>query len=163
VRRRTHPIAHRSISSAPIALGTTNGVRSNHTAVDSSQSGATLTVRECPTSFTDSFKDLCSEPTHITVDIQFERDVSTAVVTAAFYSGTKTCGVAYSGPSPFAAGSRASFELRGAIELSDESVQLHCRLPAETTRMVIQLWERSRPATPLLTQDFAHSYTFAAP
>jgi hypothetical protein len=126
-------------------------------------SGATLTVRECPTSFTDSFKDLCSDPAHMTVDVEFGRDVSTAVVTAAFYSGTKRCGVASSGPSPFAAGSRASFELLGAIELSDESVQLHCPLPAETTRMVIQLWEASRPATPLLTQDFAHSYAFAEP
>ena len=126
-------------------------------------SGATLTVRECPTSYTDSFKDLCSDPAHMTVDVQFERDVSTAVVTAGFYRGTKRCGIAYSGPSPFAAGSRASFELVGAVALSDESVQLHCPLPAETTRMVIQLWERSRPSVPLLTQEFAHNYTFAEP
>jgi len=126
-------------------------------------SGATLTVRECPTSFTNSFKDLCSDPAHLTVDVQFERDVSSAVVTATFESGTKRCGWLYSGPSAFAAGSRVSFELRGAIEFSDESLQLHCSLPAETARMVIQLWEASRPATPLLTQEFAHTYTFAEP
>jgi hypothetical protein len=99
----------------------------------------------------------------MTVDVEFEQDVSTAVVTAAFYRGATRCGLLYSGPSPFTAGSRASFELRGAIELSDEYVQLRCVLPAATTRVVIQLWERSRPATPLLTQEFAHSYTLAGP
>ena len=32
-----------------------------------------------------------------------------------------------------------------------------------TTRLVVQLWEVSRPAAPLLTQEFAHRYTFADP
>jgi hypothetical protein len=127
-------------------------------------SGATLKVHECPwPSFTSNFKDLCAEPLQLTVDVEFAGSVANAVVTATFYSGTKRCGVAYAGPSPFAAGSRASFELRGAIELSDESVQLHCPLPAETTGLVIQLWETDRPAVPLLTQGFAHNYTFAEP
>jgi hypothetical protein len=126
-------------------------------------SGATLTVDDCPVSSTDRFKDQCSGPTQITVDVQYERDVSNAVVTASFYSGTRRCGLTYSESAPFAAGARASFELQGAIELSDEYVQLHCVPPAETTRLVIQLWDAGRPATPLLTQEFAHRYTFVDP
>ena len=125
-------------------------------------SGATLTVRECPFSFTSNFKDLCAERLQMTVDVEFGSSVSNAVVTASFYSGTTRCGIAYSGSAPFAAGSRA-FELLGTIALSDEYLQLHCPLPAQTTRMVIQLWERSTPAGPLLIREFAHNYTFAEP
>ena len=124
-------------------------------------SGATLTVRECASHLFD-FKSLCAEPLQMTVDLEFTSPVPNAVVTASFYNGSQRCGVAYSGPVPLAAGSPTSFDLR-LIELSDEYVQLHCQLPAETTRMVIQLWEATSPAAPLLTQAFAHTYTLANP
>ena len=126
-------------------------------------SGATLTVGDCPNSVIDRFKERCSDPTHITVDVEFAQALSNAVVTASFYSGTKRCGIAYSDSSSVTAGNRRSFEVLGAIELSDEYIPLHCPPPAETTRMVIQLWDVGRPATPLLTQEFAHRYTFADP
>jgi hypothetical protein len=39
------------------------------------------------------------------------------------------------------------------------------RTPAVTTRMVVRLWEISRPArdSELLTQEFVSAYTFAEP
>jgi hypothetical protein len=125
-------------------------------------SGSTLTVHECSTSFIGS-QDLCAGSARLAVDVEFGRDVSSAVVTAGFSNSMKQCGVLSSRPSPLAAGTRASFELLGAIELSDESVQLQCLLPAQTTRMVVQLWEASQPAQPLLTRQFEHSYTFTGP
>ena len=125
------------------------------------ESGSTLAVVECANSFNTRFKDLCAEPLQMTVDVEFDGSVSNAVVTASFYNGSQRCGMASSGSSPFA-GSRASFDLQ-VMELSDEYVQLHCPLPAATTRLVVSLWEARSPATPLLTQEFAHSYTLAEP
>ena len=98
----------------------------------------------------------------MTLDVEFGSGVTTAVVTASFYNGSKRCGVAYSGGVPLAAGIGTAFNLR-LIELSDEYAQLHCQLPAETTRIVTQLWEATRPATPLLTHAFDHTYTLVNP
>jgi hypothetical protein len=157
---RTQPVSASPLPSAPSPAPTAGQITLRSIAPGS---GAILNVLECPTSLTSNFKDLCTEPLQMTVDVEFNGSVSDAVTTAGFYSGTKRCGLATSESSRFATDNRASFDLRGAIELSDESVQLHCPLPAETTRMVIQLWERGRPGVPLLTQEFAHHYTFTQP
>jgi hypothetical protein len=126
-------------------------------------SGATLPVRECPyypSSLNLNFWEMCADQLQMSFDVEFERDVTNAVVTAGFYSGAQRCGLATSQSAPLQAGSRASFETK-VILLSDEVNRLLCALPAETTRMVVQLWERDRPATPLLTEEFSHTYRFA--
>ena len=101
VRRRPHPkyigvpIAHRSVVSSAV------GVRPNLNTVDSSGIGCGLvTVRECPNPpYTELFKDLCTDPLQITVDVEFDRDISNAVVTAGFYSGSQRCAFTGSAPS----------------------------------------------------------------
>lgn len=128
-------------------------------------SGATLAVRECPyypSSFNLNFWEMCADPVLMIFDVEFEREVTNAVVTAGFYSGSQRCGFAASQTAPLKTGSRASFDAQ-VILMSDEVNRLLCTLPAETTRMVVQLWERERPATPLLTEEFPHSYRFAEP
>jgi hypothetical protein len=125
-------------------------------------SGALLSVRDCPyypSNLHVDFWDQCSESVRVAFDVEFGRDVSNAVVTAGFYSGSQRCGLATSQPVKLSAGSHGSFEA-GVILLSDEVVRLLCPLPAQTTRMVVQLWEADHPASPLLTQEFPHYYTF---
>jgi hypothetical protein len=129
----------------------------------SPSAGATLPVDKCryyPSSFNLDFWEMCADGLSLRFDVEFEADVTNAVVTAGFYSGSQRCGLATSQSAPLAAGSRTAFEAT-VILLSDESVPLLCALPAETSRMVVQLWERSRPATPLVTREFAHSYRFS--
>ena len=98
----------------------------------------------------------------MTFDVQYGAHVSEAVVTVGFYHGSQRCGLAYSAmPGPgLTAGSDAVSFTASTISLSDEDHPLLCPLPATTTRMVVQLWERDRPAVPLLTKEFGHTYTF---
>ena len=129
----------------------------------SPSSGATLPVDKCryyPSSFNLDFWEMCADGLSLRFDVEFEADVTNAVITAGFYSGSQRCGLATSQTAPLVAGSRTAFEAT-VILLSDESVPLLCAVPAETSRVVVQLWERSRPATPLLTREFAHSYRFS--
>jgi hypothetical protein len=95
-------------------------------------------------------------------DVQYSADVTEALVTASVYNGPQRCGMAFStvpGPSLTGGSNAISFTV-STISLSDEEHPLLCPLPATTTRLVVQLWERGRPATPLLTKEFDHTYTF---
>jgi hypothetical protein len=128
-------------------------------------SGATLPVEECqfyPSRLDLDFWEMCADQLNMTVDVEFEADVRDAVVTAGFYRGTQRCGLAMSQTKPLRAGRTAVFDTH-VILLSDETTQLPCALPAETTQMVVQLWGRSSPATVLLRREFAHHYRFAEP
>lgn len=128
-------------------------------------SGATLQVGECqyyPSSLDLDFWEMCADHVNMTFVVEFEGDVTNAVVTAGFYSGTMRCGLATSSTASLPAGTPRAFATH-VILLSDESTQLLCPLPAETTRMVVQLWEAARPATPLLSREFVHSYRFTRP
>lgn len=124
-------------------------------------SPATLIVRDC-TYPNSQYTERCSRQLQMVVDVQFENEVSNAVVTATFYAGSQRCGVAYSSPQPLAAGGRATFGM-SAISLSNDDTLLLCPLPTETTRMVVQLWETSRPSVPLLTQESGNTFTFVDP
>lgn len=123
-------------------------------------SPATLIVREC--TYLNGYKEMCSSQFQMAVDVQFENEVSNAVISAAFYTGSKLCGIASSSPQPLAAVGRTTFSVAG-ISFSDDYTRLLCSLPVLTTRMVVQLWEVGRPAVPLLTQEFVNTYTFGEP
>jgi hypothetical protein len=128
-------------------------------------SGATLPVEKCqyyPSRLDLDFWEMCADHLSITFDVEFDADVRDAVVTAGFYRGTQRCGLAASQTARLRAGTTTVFDTH-VILLSDEATQLPCALPAETTQMVVQLWERSRPATPLLSREFVHHYRFAEP
>jgi hypothetical protein len=124
------------------------------------ESGATLTVRPCE--WYPLYEDFCADRSPMRFDVQYEASVAEAVVTAGFYSGSQRCGIAYSAlPGPLLTpGSGAVSFTVSTISVSDEAHPLLCPLPATTTRIVVQLWERGRPAVPLLTKEFDHTYTF---
>ena len=123
--------------------------------------GATLTVRQCPSSpWVYGGPGNCSYA-RVTAELELTQSVSDAVVSASYYRGSERCGIAYaSGPTALAASTSTTFTTN-LIEMSDEYVSLHCDpLPAESNRLVLQVWSARQPATPLLTQEFAFSYTF---
>ena len=122
--------------------------------------GSALSVRDCASN--PGYAGYCSYA-RITADVALEQTVSDAVVTAAFYRGTERCGIAHSAPTHLQGDTRTRFTITD-ISLSDEYTLLHCGpLPAETNRVVVQVWSASRPAVPLFSQEFAYSYRFMIP
>jgi hypothetical protein len=94
-------------------------------------------------------------------DVEFENEISNPVLIANFYRGSQLCAYGLApGKAPLTTGIRASFEVN-IITLFDVGKPPVCPLPAETTRTVVQLSERCCRATPLLTQEFVQTYTFA--
>jgi hypothetical protein len=148
-------------ATAPTSVPTTQGeitIRSIELG-----SGATLSVRQCE--WYTWYVEMCADRSLMTFDVLYPEGVSEAVLTASFYNGSQRCGIAYSplpGP-PLRAGGSAFPMTVSAISLSDEDHRLLCPLPATTTRVVVQLWERNRTAAPLLAKEFAHTYTFVEP
>ena len=118
-------------------------------------SGAMVAVRDCSNPF---YIDNCTD-SEMTFEVVYEQDVERSVVTAGFYAGDRLCGLAYSQFVRLQAGSRAFFDAR-LISLSSEEQPLLCSLPAQTTRMIVKLWAAQQPASPLLSQEFTHTYTF---
>jgi hypothetical protein len=122
--------------------------------------GATLSVRECPFYYGETGS--CSDA-KVAVEVALEQSVADAVVTVSYYRNAERCGIAYAGPTALPTSTLTAFTAT-LIELSDESVSLHCApLPATTNRFVVQVWSAKQPSTSLLTQEFAHGYTFANP
>jgi hypothetical protein len=122
--------------------------------------GAILLVRDCTGGTW--YKNLCTSALSLIVGAEFNRDVSNAVVTAGFYRGSQRSGISRSDPVSLSAGNRASFAMN-VISISDEVNPYFCQLPAETTRIVVQLWERSSPIYQLLSQEFSQTYIFSEP
>ncbi len=124
-------------------------------------SPASLIVRECTYPNT-TYTEMCSSELKVAFDVQFQNEISNAVLTATFYAGSQRCGFAGSASRPFAAGGRATF-IMSDISAANEGTRLLCSLPAVMTRMVVEFWEVSRPGEALLTQEFVNTYTFVEP
>ena len=132
-------------------------------------SGATLVVRDC-TKGTSGYRWFCADQLGSTFEVQVDQNIPGAVLTAEFVGdaggkcryGASTFGfgpVASTAPTPLTAGSQTTM-IMGAIDFSTEESPLACPLPLETTRMIVRLWRVGVPATPLMTREFAYSYTF---
>ena len=157
----------RTVSRSPISSAPTPPASGGQITVQSivPASGATLPVDQCqyyPSRLDLDFWEMCADHLTMSFTVEFQRDVTEAVVTAGFYSGMQRCGLATSQTALLPAGTPATFDTH-VILLSDESTRLLCPLPAETTQMVVQLWERGRPAIPLLSREFVHTYRFTQP
>ena len=125
--------------------------------------GATLTMRRCPWPEAYGHPWNCSDA-KVTAEIEVNQPLPDAVVTASYYRGTERCGIAYAGGPTVLAASVSTTFTTNLIEMSDEDVSLHCEpLPAKSTRLVVQVWSAKQPSTPLLTREFAYSYTFVNP
>ena len=98
---------------------------------------------------------------HMVFDVEFETEIAHAAASVRFFRGSQLCAFGSAAPyfgQPFTAGSRASFVVT-IVSLFDIGRPMACPLPTETTRMVVELVE-PKTAMPLLSQEFAHSYTF---
>ena len=97
----------------------------------------------------------------LVVDVQLDQDVAEPWVTASFYNGSQRCGGTLSvrdsaSIDPLRANTVTRFTT-GPITMSAAQDGTFC---TATTRMVVQVWgERGRSAAPLLTREFAHSWT----
>ena len=117
-------------------------------------------MRQCPLYYGETGN--CADA-KVAVEVVLEKSVADAVVTISYYRNAERCGIAYAGPTALPASTLTAFTAT-LIELSDEDVSLHCApLPAATNRLVLQVWSARQPSAPLLTQEFAHGYTFANP
>ena len=128
-------------------------------------SGATLTVRPCE--FDDGFLAMCADRVPMTFDVQYRANLPNVYITVSFYRGVQRCGYAASNIVALTAGAEAVALTVSTIVLSYETGALLCPLPATTTRLVVQFVNRNGApgsgATPLLTKEFDHTYTFAQP
>jgi hypothetical protein len=140
------------LPTAPSAVPPTGQISMRFITPDS---GAILAVRDCSNPF---YIENCTD-SEMTFEVVYAHDVERSVVTAGFYVGDRLCGLAYSQIVRLQAGTRAFFDAR-LISLSTEDQPLLCGLPAETTRMIVKLWAVQQPASPLLSQEFTHTYTF---
>ena len=127
-------------------------------------SGTTLLVREC--GFDEGFDILCTQEPRVSVDVDVPHDIDDPALSVILENGSKRCASfdAMQPPitRPLKAG-RYSFEFGGAfLYATGANFELDCPLPAETTRLVIRLWNVTGAAFPrvVLAQEFAHTYRF---
>ena len=120
-------------------------------------SGATLTVRACDSG---NITRICTDQWRGTFEVVMDGGMSNAVLTVSFYNGPTRCGYAADTRDVVTAGSRVLFS-PSMIYLSDDYGMPvpPCPFPANTTRMVAELWSDSDNTT--LRQEFANVYTFA--
>ncbi len=99
--------------------------------------------------------------TMLVVDVQLDQDVAEPWITASFYNGSQRCGGTLAvrdsnSIDPLHANTITRFTTAG-LRMSADQNGTFC--PA-TTKMVVQLWgDRGRSPAPLLTREFAHSWT----
>jgi hypothetical protein len=122
--------------------------------------GGTLLVRDCTYDVEESGPkyQMCA-PALMIFDVAFDSEIAHAAASANFYRGSQLCASGAAFPylgEPFTAGTRASFRVN-IITIVPIGKPIACPLPAETTRMVVELADGKGP---LLTQEFAHTYAF---
>jgi len=127
-------------------------------------SPATIPVSECE--YSPTYNEICTKEFLMVLEVQFADQVPSAKVEVDLYRGGTRCGYGGSAVQQLEAGGRATFSV-SRLFLEKDSGPLFCPpLPVVTTRMVVRLFDiGSRPArdSPLLTQEFVNTYTFAEP
>ena len=134
-------------------------------------SGAALKVQDCGPSFTGiAGNHLCNEEWHAAFDITSGVDLSNGVVTVSFENDGRRCGEVQTANQAFAAGRERLVGTSGPVYVTHEregydnlTVEQACDFPVTTSRLVVQLWDPRKPATPLARQEFDYTFTFVAP
>jgi hypothetical protein len=134
------------------------------------QSGSILGVHDCGPAWSDIAGDhLCNDDWHGAFNVVIDRDLFDAVLTVTFEDQGRRCGEVYVSNHSFAANREQLVGTVSPIFLTYEPegydnlvVAQRCELPSQTTRLVVQVWDRAAPATPLLRREFDYAYTFAA-
>jgi hypothetical protein len=123
--------------------------------------GATLTAEECDGGW-------CVLDLSLAVDVRLNQAVAEPWVTVSFNDGSQPCAISgyptiFQTLEPLPADAATRFAV-STVVLSHPTGGTLCRLPQTTDKLVVQLWaERGRSSSPLLTREFAHSYTFVLP
>ena len=116
---------------------------------------------------------VCTEDWRGTFEVDVNRDVADAVITATFEGPLGRCAVVYVGGLSFVAGREQFVSTSSAIYMTYEpepydnaAVVRYCDVPTTTERLVVALWDRGggvgSAANPLLRQEFDSRYTFAS-
>lgn len=118
------------------------------------ENGSTVRAEDCEEAI------YCNDGVRFVFDVQLNQDV-TASLEASFHNDSQQCAIAFgagSGPKVIRANTATTFTLDYMlfVDIVDNFL---CPLPQRTTRMVVELWQYGRSA-PLLTQEFAHAYSF---
>jgi len=148
---------------APISVGGTVTIRSI-----SPEPGAIVRVRTCPPGPLATLATLCTDEVNAVIDVRIDVDLAAAAIVVAFADGPRRCGQAEFGARALTAGVTSTVALatvylsRELSEGAGSPVQLAqpCELPATTSRVVVQIWGPQNPVTPVLTREFAQTYTF---
>jgi hypothetical protein len=131
-------------------------------------SGATLTLRDCSAN---GWQSICTEELRLAFDVVMDRSMPDATVTVGFHDGPLRCGESWLGSVKLDAGSRTplstsivyvSYQVNEGGDSPKTTIQ-PCQLPATTTRMVIEVWDKANARVPVLTRDFANTYKFEQP
>ena len=158
-----------SVPSAPTAP--TPAVSQGQITVRSVQpeSGAMLVTEPCEPGAT-YYCTSEGEP-RLTFDVRFDQEITEPWVTVSFYNGlNQPCAgsgypTVFQPLEPLRANTTSTFRVSSLSLRMDPFGALICRFPQTTTRMVVQLWAQRAAARQgaLLTQEFAHTYTFVLP
>ena len=133
------------------------------------ESGATLVTEPCEPGAT-YYCTSEGEP-RLAFDVQFDQEVTEPWVTVSFHNSlNQQCAgsgypTVFQPLEPLRANTTTTFRVSSLSLRMDPFGALICRFPQTTTRMVVQLWAQRAAARQgaLLTQEFAHSYTFVLP
>jgi hypothetical protein len=126
-------------------------------------SGTTLVVRDCGF---DGLTVICTQEPRLSVDIDVPRDIGDPALDATLEGASKRCAsfgaIQPRITRPLRAG-RYSFEFTEIyLFATGPNHEQDCPFPAETTRLVIRLWDVTGAAIPreVLTKEFPHTYRF---
>jgi hypothetical protein len=104
----------------------------------------------------------CADQPRLAVDVVIDQDIPSGSLTVHF----DRCGYARTPVTSLIAGSKVSLTT-SVIELSDDGplhdgvgAALFCDLPAVTTKTIVSLWRSGNAVRPLLTREYANTYTF---
>jgi hypothetical protein len=134
-------------------------------------SGGTLQVQDCGPSFTGiPGNHRCNDDWHAAFDVTSGVDLTNGVLTVDFEDSGRRCGEVSVGSQSFAAGRERLVGTSSPVYITQEgegydnlTVEQTCDLPVTTNRLIVQLWDPRKPATPLLRREFNYVSTFVSP
>jgi hypothetical protein len=126
-------------------------------------SGTTLLVRECGS---DGLDVTCTEEPRVSIDVDVPHDINDPALSMTLKSSSRECGGFNAMQPRIARPLKAGpyvFEFTGVyLSATGANFELDCPLPAETTRLIVRLWEITAAGIPteVISQEFAHTYRF---
>lgn len=153
-------------SSVPVARPTAPG--DIRLAAITHPSGSIVVVQDCGPAYTVAGDHLCNPEWHAAFNVTSGIDISNGVLTVFFEGASGRCGELYVAAQSFGANRERLVGTEAPVFLTYESetdlrVKPLCQFPVTTDRIVVQLWDPAKPATPLVRRQFDYVSTFVNP